>query len=80
MEILPSSEAGMIEEEIHALLEEGSASGAIEQQEHDMVCNVFRLDERPINSLMTPRADIVYLDTTLPLEDNLQRGRVDASV
>ena len=69
----PSSQEGVIEEEIHALLEEGSETGAIEQQERDMVRNVFRLDERPINSLMTPRADIVYLDTTLPLEENLRR-------
>ena len=68
-----SSQEGVIEEEIHALLEEGSESGAIEQQEHDMVRNVFRLDERPINSLMVPRADIIYLDTALPLEDNLRR-------
>ena len=69
----PSSQEGVIEEEIHALLEEGSESGAIEQQAHDMVRNVFRLDERPISSLMTPRADIVYLDITLPLDDNLRR-------
>ena len=69
----PSSQEGVIEEEIHALLEEGSETGAIEQQEREMVRNVFRLDERPINSLMTPRADIVYLDTTLPLEENLRR-------
>jgi putative hemolysin len=68
-----SSQEGVIEEEIHALLEEGSETGAIEQQEREMVRNVFRLDERPIHSLMVPRADIVYLDTTLPLEDNLQR-------
>jgi putative hemolysin len=68
-----SSQEGVIEEEIHALLEEGSETGAIEQQEHDMVRNVFRLDDRPINSLMTPRADIVYLDTRLPLEENLKR-------
>ena len=38
-----------------------------------MVRNVFRLDERHIHSLMVPRADIVYLDATLPLEDNLRR-------
>jgi len=68
-----SSQEGVIEEEIHALLEEGSESGAIERQEHDMVRNVFRLDERPLNSLMTPRADIVYLDAALPLDENLQR-------
>ena len=69
----PSSQEGVIEEEIHALLEVGSESGAIEQQAHDMVRNVFRLDERPISSLMTPRADIVYLDTALPLDENLRR-------
>lgn len=69
----PSSQEGVIEEEIHALLEEGSESGAIEQQERDMVRNVFRLDERHINSLMIPRADIVYLDTSLPPEENLRR-------
>ena len=63
----------IIEEEIHALLEEGSDSGEIEQQEREMVRNVFRLDDRPIESLMTPRADIVYLDTALPLEENLRR-------
>ncbi|OJW90891.1 hemolysin family protein [Thiobacillus sp. 65-1402] len=69
----PSSQEGVIEEEIHALLEEGSESGAIEQQERDMVRNVFRLDERHINSLMIPRADIVYLDASLPPEENLRR-------
>lgn len=63
----------IIEEEIHALLQEGSDTGEIERQEHEMVRNVFRLDDRPIESLMTPRADIVYLDTTLPLADNLRR-------
>ena len=69
----PSSQEGVIEEEIHALLEEGSESGVIEQQEREMVRNVFRLDERHIHSLMIPRADIVYLDTTLPPEENLRR-------
>lgn len=68
-----SPQEGVIEEEIHALLEEGSETGAIEQQEREMVRNVFRLDERHIHSLMVPRADIVYLDTTLPLEENLRR-------
>ncbi|MHB1187851.1 hemolysin family protein [Thiobacillus sp.] len=69
----PSTRQDIIEEEIHALLQEGSDSGTIEQQEREMVRNVFRLDDRPIESLMTPRADIVYLDTTLLLEENLRR-------
>jgi len=69
----PSDYPAIVEEEIHALLQEGSDSGVIEQQEREMVRNVFRLDDRPVESLMVPRADIVYLDTTLSLEDNLRR-------
>ncbi len=68
-----SSQADVIEEEIHALLQEGSESGVFEQQERDMVRNVLRLDDRSISSLMIPRSEIVYLDTTLSLEDNLKR-------
>jgi putative hemolysin len=60
------------EEEIHAMLEEGSEAGVIEDQEHEMVRNVFRLDDRQIGSLMVPRADIVCLDVNRPLEENLQ--------
>jgi putative hemolysin len=59
------------EEEIHAMLAEGSQSGVIEQNEHTMVRNVFRLDDRQISSLMVPRPDIVWLDLADPLEDNL---------
>lgn len=61
------------EEEIHAMLEEGSEAGVIEQHQHEMVRNVFRLDDRQLGSLMIPRADIVFLDVALSLEDNLQR-------
>lgn len=61
------------EEEIHALLTEGSESGVIEHQEHAMVRNVFRLDDRQLGSLMVPRADIVFLDAALPWADNVKR-------
>lgn len=64
---------GVTEEEIHALLEEGSESGVIEKNEHAMVRNVFRLDDRQIGSLMVPRSDIVWLDVERPLEENLAR-------
>ena len=63
--------SNVTEEDIHALLEEGSESGVIEKQAHDMVRNVFRLDDRQIGSLMIPRGDIEYLDITQPLEANL---------
>jgi putative hemolysin len=67
------AQPSVTEEEIHALLEEGSEAGIIEQQEHEMVRNVFRLDDRQLGSLMVPRADIIYLDTALTLEENMKR-------
>lgn len=65
--------SAVTEEEIHALLAEGSQAGVIEESEHEMVRNVFRLDDRQIGSLMIPRADIVYLDIELDHAENLRR-------
>ncbi|MBU1237680.1 MAG: hemolysin family protein [Gammaproteobacteria bacterium] len=64
------ADQGVTEEEIHAMIEEGSESGVIEEQEREMVRNVFRLDDRHIGSLMVPRADIVYLDVEQSVEDS----------
>ena len=50
------------EEEINANLEEGVDAGVIEQHEHQMVQNVFQLDDRSLTSLMVPRIDVEWLD------------------
>jgi len=71
------SGAAVTEEEIHAILAEGTTAGVIESNEHAMVRNVFRLDDRQIASLMVPRGDVVSLDVDLPVEVNL--ARVEAS-
>jgi len=57
------------EEEIAAQLEEGLDAGVIEAQEHQMVRNVFRLDDRQIGSMMVPRAEIVWLDADAPMDE-----------
>ncbi len=56
------------EEEISASLVEGVDAGVIEQHEHQMVQNVFNLDERSLTSIMVHRSDIEWLDakTTVP--------------
>ena len=59
------------EEEIAASLEEGLDAGVIEQQEHQMVRNVFRLDDRQIGSMMMPRTEITWIDVNAPLADTL---------
>ena len=52
------------EEEITASLEEGVDAGLIEEHEHQMVQNVFLLDDRLLTSLMLPRSDIEWLDAS----------------
>jgi putative hemolysin len=61
------------EEEITASLEEGVDAGLIEAHEHQMVRNVFHLDDRPLTSLMIPRMDIAWLGAQLTVVQALQK-------
>jgi putative hemolysin len=76
--VKPGSVPKVTQEEINALLEEGSDAGVIEQQEHAMVRNVFRLDDRQIASLMVPRGEVMCLDATLSLDENIKRIEEEA--
>jgi len=64
MGLRTNAQRGVTEAEIAASLEEGLDAGVIEQHEHQMVRNVFRLDERQIGSMMIPRAEIAWLDAS----------------
>ncbi|MBF6631605.1 MAG: HlyC/CorC family transporter [Comamonas sp.] len=66
-----NNDSTVTEDEIHAVLAEGTTSGAIEQNEHTMIRNLFRLDDRQISSLMVPRSDVVCLDVSLPFAENM---------
>jgi putative hemolysin len=57
------------EAEIQAHLAQGVGAGVIEVEEHRMVRNVFLLDDRPLASIMLPRPDIVWLDTSASLNE-----------
>lgn len=59
-----SAGRSVTEEEIAASLEEGVDAGLIEEHEHQMVQNVFLLDDRLLTSLMLPRSDIEWLDAS----------------
>ena len=62
------------EEEINASLEEGVGAGIIEEHEHQMVRNVFLLDDRQLGSIMVPRSDIVWIDHADTLEQALAKA------
>jgi len=50
------------EDEIKAIINEGTEQGTIEEAEQEIIERVFRLGDRNITSLMTHRSDIVWLD------------------
>lgn len=50
------------EEEIRNIIEEGTADGVLDEMEQDIVERVFSLGDRQVNSIMTPRAEIAWLD------------------
>jgi putative hemolysin len=58
----PSTEPLVTEEEIRALIEQGTQAGMFEEAEQEMVERVFRLGDRRVSAVMTPRTEIVWLD------------------
>ncbi len=52
------------EDEIRAIISEGTESGSVEEEEKQMIDRIFHLGDRNITSLMTHRSDIVWFDTT----------------
>ena len=71
MGVRETGSRNVTEEEIAASLEEGLDAGVIEAHEHQMVRNVFRLDDRQIGSMMIPRGDIAWLEVAGSREEIL---------
>ncbi|MBW4466399.1 MAG: hemolysin family protein [Pegethrix bostrychoides GSE-TBD4-15B] len=69
----PSNEPLVTEEEIKVLVRQGTEAGTFEAAEQDMVERVFRLGDQQVNSLMTPRLDIIWLDLNDSLEVNCRK-------
>lgn len=57
-----SKEPPITEDEIKGLIEQGTQVGVFDAVEQDMVEGVFRLNDRSINAIMTPRTEIEWLD------------------
>lgn len=70
MGIKTAPQSAVTEEEIRVLVEQGAQAGMIEEVERDMVESIFRLDDRTLEAMMTPRPEIVWLDINLSAEDN----------
>jgi magnesium and cobalt exporter, CNNM family len=66
---IKSDDGQVTEEEIKAIISEGTEHGAIEEAEQEIIERIFHLGDRNITSLMTHRSDIIWFD----LNDNEEK-------
>ena len=63
-----ADEAPVTEEEIKVLIKQGTQAGTLEEVEREMIERVFRLGDKNVGALMTPRPDMEFID----LEDDMK--------
>jgi len=54
------------EEDIRAVLTQGTAAGAVDEREQRIAERVLRLGDRPVSAIMTPRPDVEWIDANDP--------------
>ena len=69
----PAPTPPVTEEEIKAMMKQGTEAGVFEKEEQQLVSNVFRLDQRRIGSIMMPRGDVIYLDVEDSFDDTRRK-------
>lgn len=69
LNIKPTADGKVTEEEIKAIIKEGTEVGEVQEIEQDIVERVFHIGDRKINSLMTHRQSIVCLS----LDDTVEQ-------
>ncbi len=55
-------DAGVSAEELHMIFAEATRSGAIEEDERQIMTGIMRLADRPVRELMTPRTELDVID------------------
>ena len=72
MGIKENEENTVSEDEIKVMIEQGKQDGVFEENEQDIVESVFRMSDRTVDALMTPRTELPWIDLEEPLEESLK--------
>lgn len=72
LQIKPTADGKVTEEEIKAIIKEGTEGGEVQEIEQDIVERVFHIGDRKVNSLMTHRKSVVFL----PQDANKEQVRL----
>ena len=57
------------EEELKILTELGEEAGTLQEEESDMIQSIFEFNEKNVREIMTPRVDMVALDSTASIDE-----------
>jgi putative hemolysin len=60
--IRATADSSVTEQDVRAILEQGAEAGAVDLAEHAIMENTFRLGDRRVSTIMTPRLDIEWID------------------
>lgn len=62
LRIRKSDDQTVTEEEVKAMIAEGTQSGVFEPEEQELLAGVLRFGDRRIRGIMTPRNEVVFID------------------
>lgn len=67
--VRPSTDPPVTEEEIKVMIEQGTEAGVFAEVEQDMVEAIFRLGDRRVGTIMTPRTEIIWINMDESIEE-----------
>lgn len=68
-------ESTITEEEVRSMITEGTQAGVFVPQEKRMIDGVLRLADRTVRAIMTPRPEVIWLDTNESVDALLDKIR-----
>lgn len=75
LRVKPSTDAGVTEEDVRAMIAEGTKAGVFEHAERDMIERVMRVADRNVRSIMIPRTDAIWLSINDTVEEMMSEVR-----
>ena len=73
LKIRQSSEPTITEEDLISMLYQGKQVGVIEESEQNMVERIFRLSDRDVSAVMTPRTELIFLSIDASSDEILEK-------
>lgn len=61
------------EEEVRTIVKIGEEEGSIQQEEKEMIHNVFDLDKTEVSSIITPRVDMFVLEAAISINETIEK-------